>query len=108
MIHTENWYHDYNLRGMSKQAVVEERIKRIDDTTLEYDFTVNDPLSWDEPWSAKFPLRESADPIYEYACHEGNHGLVGILAGWRYQESLGNNGDGTPKSATGVVETEEN
>tara|TARA_Y100001970_G_scaffold111635_1_gene139316 strand:+ start:4876 stop:5886 length:1011 start_codon:yes stop_codon:yes gene_type:complete len=108
VIHTENWYHDYNLRGMSKQAVVEERIKRIDDNTLEYDFTVNDPLSWDEPWSAKFPLRESADPIYEYACHEGNHGLVGILAGWRYQESLGNNGDGTPKSATGVVETEEN
>ena len=108
VIHTENWYHDYNLRGMSKQAAVEERIKRIDDNTLEYDFTVNDPLSWDEPWSAKFPLRESADPIYEYACHEGNHGLVGILAGWRYQESLGNNGDGTPKSATGVVETEEN
>ena len=108
VIHTQNWYHDYNLRGMSKQAVVEERIKRIDESTLEYDFTVNDPLSWDEPWSAKFPLRASTDPIYEYACHEGNHGLVGILAGWRYQEAQGNNGDGSPKSETGVVETEEN
>ena len=108
IINTRNWYHEYNLRGMSKQAVVEERIRRLDDTTLEYDFTVNDPLSWDESWSAKFPLRESADPIYEYACHEGNHGLVGILAGWRYQEALGNNGDGSPLSATGVVETEEN
>ena len=108
VINTQNWYHDYNLRGMSKQAMVEERIRRVDDSTLEYDFTVTDPLSWDEPWSAKFPLRASAEPIYEYACHEGNHGLVGILAGWRYQESLGNNGDGTPRSATGIVETEEN
>ena len=80
VIHTQNWYHDYNLRGMSKQAVVEERIKRIDESTLEYDFTVNDPLSWDEPWSAKFPLRASTDPIYEYACHEGNRDIVNILS----------------------------
>lgn len=107
VINTQNWYHDYNLRGMSNEATVEERIRRLDDTTLEYDFTVTDPLSWDESWSARFPLRESTDPIYEYACHEGNHGLVGILAGWRYQESLGNNGDGSPLSATGVVDTEE-
>ena len=45
----------------------------------------------------------SHEDLYEYACHEGNHGLVGILAGWRYQESLGNNGDGSPRSDTGVV-----
>ncbi len=109
VIHTQHWYHDYNLRGMSDQAVVEERIRRIDDSTLEYDFTVSDPLSWDESWSARFPLRESADPVYEYACHEGNHGLVGILAGWRRYESMGFNGDGSPRSqTTGEVETEEN
>ena len=108
VVHTQNWYHDYNLRGMSDQAEVVERFTRVDENTIEYDFTVTDPLSWDVPWSAKFPLRESPDPVYEYACHEGNHGLVGILAGWRYQESLGNNGDGSPKSDTGVVETEEN
>ena len=108
VVNTKNWYHEYNLRGMSNQAEVVERFTRVDANTIEYDFTVTDPLSWDVSWSAKFPLRESPDPVYEYACHEGNHGLVGILAGWRYQESLGNNGDGSPKSDTGVVETEEN
>lgn len=107
VIHTQNFYHDYNLRGMSDQAVIEERISWIDENTLEYDFTVTDPLSWDEPWSARLPLRRSADPVYEYACHEGNHGLLGILAGWRRYEVMGFNGDGSPKSETGEVATEE-
>ncbi|MBT72283.1 MAG: hypothetical protein CMQ15_09650, partial [Gammaproteobacteria bacterium] len=101
-------YHDYNLRGMSKQAEVEERINWIDENTLDYDFTVTDALSWDVSWSARLPLRRSPDPVYEYACHEGNHGLIGILAGWRRYESMGFNGDGSPKSDTGTVETEEN
>ncbi|HJN94128.1 MAG TPA: hypothetical protein QGF41_00230 [Gammaproteobacteria bacterium] len=108
VIHTQNWYHDYNLRGMSKQAEVEERINWIDENTLDYDFTVTDALSWDVSWSARLPLRRSPDPVYEYACHEGNHGLIGILAGWRRYESMGFNGDGSPKSDTGTVETEEN
>lgn len=107
VIHTQHFYHDYNLRGMSDQAVIEERISWVDANTLEYDFTVQDPLSWDEPWSARLPLRRSKDPVFEYACHEGNHGLMGILAGWRRYEVMGFNGDGSPKSDTGVVATEE-
>ncbi len=107
VIHTRNWYHDYNLRGMSDQAEVTERITYIDENTLGYDFTVEDPLSWDEPWSARLPLRRSEDPVYEYACHEGNHGLMGILAGWRRYEVMGFNGDGSPKSETGTVQLEE-
>ncbi|MFN3163573.1 MAG: hypothetical protein ACE37N_08860 [Pseudohongiellaceae bacterium] len=107
VINTQHFYHDYNLRGMSDQAVIEERISWIDGDTLEYDFTVSDPLSWDESWSARLPLRRSADPVYEYACHEGNHGLMGILAGWRRYEVMGFNGDGSPKSDSGVVATEE-
>ncbi len=96
VIHTQHFYHDYNLRGMSDQAIIEERINWIDSETLEYDFTVQDPQSWDVSWSAKLPLQRSPDPVYEYACHEGNHGLAGILAGWRRYESMGMNGDGTP------------
>lgn len=107
VINTKNWYHDYNLRGMSDQAEVTERISWIDENTLEYDFTVSDPLSWDETWSARLPLRRSPDPVFEYACHEGNHGLLGILAGWRRYEVMGFNGDGSPKSESGVVATEE-
>lgn len=107
VINTRNFYHDYNLRGMSDQAEIEERISWVDRDTLEYDFTVTDPLSWDEPWSARLPLRRSPDPVFEYACHEGNHGLMGILAGWRRYEVMGFNGDGSPKSESGVVATEE-
>jgi hypothetical protein len=107
VIHTQNFYHDYNIRGMSDQAVIEEHFTRVDADTLDYDFTVTDPLSWDESWSAKVPMRRAAEPVYEYACHEGNHGLVGILAGWRRYESMGMNGDGTPKSESGTVDTEE-
>lgn len=96
VIHTENFYYDVNARGTSPSMSVEERFRRLDDQTLEYDFTIQDPLSWDESWSARFPMREISDPVYEYACHEGNHGLTGILAGWRRYESMGMNGDGTP------------
>ncbi len=107
VIHTQNWYHDYNMRGMSDQAKVTEYFRWIDGNTLEYDFTVEDPLTWDESWSARLPLRRSSDPIFEYACHEGNHGLMGILAGWRRYEVMGFNGDGSPKSESGVVAIEE-
>ena len=96
VINTRHFYYHDNGRGASNQMILEERIRRVDEHTLEYDFTIEDPLSWDQPWSAKFPLRSIDDPVYEYACHEGNHGLVGILAGWRRYESMGMNGNGTP------------
>ena len=96
VINTRHFYYHDNGRGASDQMILEERIRRVDETTLEYDFTIEDPLSWDRPWSAKFPLRFINDPVYEYACHEGNHGLAGILAGWRRYESMGMNGNGTP------------
>ena len=107
VIHTQNFYHDYNLRGMSDKAMVEERFRWVDKDTLEYDFTVEDELTWDVSWSAKVPMRRAADPVYEYACHEGNHGLMGILAGWRRYESMGMNGNGTPLSETGTAATSE-
>lgn len=99
VITIRNFFYDDNPRGLSTDAVIEERIRRIDANTLDYDFTVTDPRSWDVSWSARFPLRRIDDPVYEYACHEGNHGLPGILAGWRRYESMGMNGDGTPIAA---------
>lgn len=96
VINTQHFYYHDNGRGASQEMKLEERITRLDDDTLEYDFTIEDPLSWESNWSAKFPLRRTDGPIYEYACHEGNHGMIGILAGWRRYESMGMNGDGTP------------
>ena len=97
VINTQNYYYANGWRNTSKAMKVEERFTWLDENTLDYDFTVEDPNTWDVSWSARLPMRRIEDPIYEYACHEGNHGLAGILAGWRRYESMGMNGDGTPK-----------
>jgi hypothetical protein len=97
VIHTQHFYQNQNGRGSSASMKLEERISWLDENTLDYDFTMEDPFSWDVSWSARLPMRRIEDPLFEYACHEGNHGLPGILAGWRRYESMGMNGDGTPK-----------
>ena len=97
VINTQNYYYPNGWRNTSKAMKVEERFTWLDENTLDYDFTVEDPNTWDVSWAARLPMRRIEDPIYEYACHEGNHGLAGILAGWRRYESMGMNGDGTPK-----------
>ena len=63
-----------------------ERFKRVDAETLLYEFTVDDPATWTKPWTAQVPMRKSPQPIYEYACHEGNYSLYNILAGARAKE----------------------
>jgi len=63
-----------------------ERFRRVDADTLSYEFTVEDPNTWTRPWTAEMPMARSEQPMYEYACHEGNYGLTGILAGARAKE----------------------
>jgi hypothetical protein len=63
-----------------------ERFTRIDANTLVYEFTVDDPAMWTRPWTAIVPMTKSNDPIYEYACHEANYAMSGILAGARAAE----------------------
>ena len=71
----------------SEKLHTTERISRQDAETLRYEITVNDPDTWTQPWSLMIPLQRSAQPVYEYACHEGNIGLAGILAGARADEA---------------------
>lgn len=97
VIETRNFYYYANYSGATQDMKLVERISWVDDNTLQYDFTIDDPNTWTQPWSAKFPLTRSADPVYEYACHEGNHGLAGVMAGWRRYESMGLWGDGSPR-----------
>ena len=63
-----------------------ERFTRLDNGTLNYEFTVNQPSVYSRPWTAVIPMRASEGSVYEYACHEGNYGIVGILAGSRLIE----------------------
>ena len=62
-----------------------ERFTREGDI-LQYEFTVDDPDIWEAPWTARVPLRKTEGPVFEYACHEGNYGLVNILSAARAEE----------------------
>lgn len=63
-----------------------ERFTRVDAKTLLYEFTVNDPLMYTKPWTAQIPSVKTDGPIFEYACHEGNYGMAGILSSARAEE----------------------
>jgi hypothetical protein len=71
----------------SPEMHVVERFTRLDEDTIQYRFTVEDPSTWTRPWSGELNLRKFSGPIFEYACHEGNYGLVNILAGARAAEA---------------------
>ena len=72
--------------GGSGQMTLVERFTRVDKETLDYRFTVTDPATFTRPWTASIPMRTLDSPIFEYACHEGNHALPNILRGARMQE----------------------
>lgn len=66
---------------VSSQGTVTERFSRVSDSEIFYEFTVDDPVYYSQSWKGEMPLRKSTDHIYEYACHEGNYALPGMLAG---------------------------
>ena len=71
----------------SENLRVTERFSLRDAETLKYEITIDDPGTWIRPWSLMVPLRRTTDRVFEYACHEGNEGLAGILAGARAEEA---------------------
>jgi hypothetical protein len=75
------------LMSASENLRVVERFTRIDEKTLLYQFTVEDPTVWTRPWSGEYPWVATDDRIYEYACHEGNYSFEGILRGARVLEA---------------------
>ena len=66
-----------------------ERLTRLDPNTVAYEYTVTDPTVYTAPYTVMMPFRRTDGPLFEYACHEGNIGLYGILAGARELELLG-------------------
>ena len=63
-----------------------EHFTRVNNDTIDYQYTVDDPTTFTRPWTVAVPLTKTPGPIYEYACHEGNYGMVGILSGARAEE----------------------
>jgi hypothetical protein len=64
-----------------------EHFTRTDADTIDYQFTVDNPVMYSKQWSAVLPLKKAPGPILEYACHEGNYGIMGVLRGNRVQEA---------------------
>ena len=80
------------FRGASEHMVVTERFTMVDADNIDYEFTVVDPATWDTPWKAEVPLKRTPDPVFEYACHEGNYGMVNILRAKRLEEAKARGG----------------
>ncbi|NKB33696.1 MAG: hypothetical protein GKR91_11415 [Pseudomonadales bacterium] len=92
VIETINFARETAFGNSSANMKLTEKFWMIDANTLGYEFTIEDPDTWTEPWTVMFPMVRAELPIYEYACHEGNYSMAGILGGWRRLESLGQSG----------------
>jgi len=77
---------DTNFQGSTDALELVERFTVVDANTLRYEYTVTDPTTWTRPWSVEAPLPRIGPPIYEFACHEQNYGLINVVTGARIGE----------------------
>jgi hypothetical protein len=75
------------FRGADANLKVTEKFTRVKADRILYQFTVEDPTVWDKPWGGEYEFGTAKGNLYEYACHEGNYGLEGILAGARAEDA---------------------
>ena len=66
--------------------VVVEHFTRVDADTIDYRISVTDPAEWTASWTAAMPMSPTDGPLFEYACHEGNHAVVNMLSGSRAKD----------------------
>ena len=90
VVETTNINPQQSLQGVppSKHMRVTERFTRVDEETILYEFTVEDPTMYTQAWGGEIPIKKLHAMLYEYACHEGNYGMTGVLSGARYQERM--------------------
>jgi hypothetical protein len=89
VVDTTNFTDQTAFRGSTENLHVIERFKRVDQNTLLYRATIDDPATFTKQWTMEYPFVASAGPIYEYACHEGNYAMPDILGGARKAEVTG-------------------
>ena len=75
------------FQGSTNDVKITERFSRTEADHLNWSVTVDDPKTWTKPWTFMIRLKHTDDQVYEYACHEGNHSMIGILAGARADEA---------------------
>ncbi len=86
IVETTNFTDKTNFRGATENMRLVERFTRTGPDSLLYEFTVTDPAAFTAPWSVALPMTRSDEPVFEYACHEGNEAMLGILKGARFGE----------------------
>jgi hypothetical protein len=83
VVDTTNFTNLTAYRGSSDKLHLVERFTRAADDTLVYQYTVEDPTTWANPWTVEIPWSKTQGPVYEWACHEGNNMISNILRGAR-------------------------
>lgn len=86
VVESTNFSDKANFRRSGENLHLVERFTRISGELLQYEFTVEDPTTWVRPWSVAFSMVMAEQPMYEFACHEGNYGLRNILGAARHLE----------------------
>ena len=87
VVETTNFSIGNPFLGTSPDLKLTERYTRVSKDFINWELTVDDPSTWTKPWTFMIRLKRSDDQLYEYACHEGNHSMVGMLAGARAKEA---------------------
>jgi hypothetical protein len=87
VVDTTNFTDKTRYRGSTQDLHIVERFTRVDPKTLLYRFTVEDPGTWEKPWTGEYPWPATDELMYEYACHEGNYALGNILRGARLKKA---------------------
>ena len=87
VVDTTNFTNKTQFRGSSENLHVVERFTRTGPKTILYRFIVEDPSTWDRSWTGEYPWNATDENLYEYACHEGNYSLGGMLRGARQKEA---------------------
>jgi len=88
VIETTNYSDKSSTSPQTSHKVNTERLTRISDDAIQYQFTSDDPGTYTSPYTREIILDYTTDDIYEYACHEGNYGMTNILSGHRMEERL--------------------
>jgi hypothetical protein len=86
VVDTTNFSTEGNFRFSTRDMHLVERFSLEEENTLRYEFTMDDPAVWTSKWTASIPMRRTDELIFEYACHEANYGLEGVLKGARFAE----------------------
>jgi hypothetical protein len=106
VVETTNFNELQSFRGSTPTMKITERFTRVAPDKINYSFTVNDPAAFTAPFTGEVPFYATDDTIYEYACHEGNYALPGILAGGREDDRKRAAGEAVQRMGPGSLSGE--